>query len=658
MGEEITDRRISNMRNRQVHLDFHTSGLLSVGKEFSKEQFAAMLKAGHVDSITVFSKCHHGWSYHPTNVNETHPGLDFDLLGAELEVCRELNVNAPVYISAGYDEKELEKHPEWLLCYSRNPEDNIRELREGAHFHRICFNSPYLDFLCAQIEEVMEIYNPCGIFLDIVAPTVCHCERCVADMKKAGLDPDSDSDCVAFSKTIYEKYVSATNSAVRKHSSTASIFHNSGHISKDYPFMVNSSTHLEIESLPTGGWGYDHFPMSAAFARTTGKEYLGMTGKFHGTWGEFGGFKHPNALIYETSLSLALGAGCSVGDQLHSSGKMNESTYNLIGSAYALIEEKEKYTCGMRNFSDIAVLSGEALCGRNKGETPDTGANRMLLEGHQLYDFIDGNADFGKYDLIILPGIQIDNLEIISKLRSFAADGGKIIAAGLSGINNGKFFLDFGAEYGGASEFSPTYSVPYFDTSVGRTEFVMKCDAQNISVTDGRIVCAKQNPFFNRTREHFCSHQQAPNDSNASFPGVVIKRNLAYICWDVFSGYASEGHLIFKEIFNSVMNEFYPNGTRVVTDMPDRGVVTLMTDGKNQILHLLYAHTTVRGRRTEVIEDTVPLFNITCSVAMCEKPSEVTLVPENRSVDFTYSEGRVSFTVPKVNIHQMVKITC
>ena len=107
------------LRKRQVHLDFHTSELLPVGNNFSKEQFQKALKAGHVNSITVFSKCHHGWSYHPTEANEMHPTLEFDLLGAQLEACKEIDVNAPVYISAGFDEKEYRKdilkHPHPFL---------------------------------------------------------------------------------------------------------------------------------------------------------------------------------------------------------------------------------------------------------------------------------------------------------------------------------------------------------------------------------------------------------------------------------------------------------------------------------------------------------------------------------------------------------------
>ena len=91
------------MRFRQVHLDFHTSEKIpGIGSEFNKEQFQKALKAGHVDSITIFSKCHHGWAYHPSKANRMHPNLKFDLLAAQLEACREIGVNAPVYLSAGY----------------------------------------------------------------------------------------------------------------------------------------------------------------------------------------------------------------------------------------------------------------------------------------------------------------------------------------------------------------------------------------------------------------------------------------------------------------------------------------------------------------------------------------------------------------------------
>ena len=62
------------MRFRQVHLDFHTSEKVPmIGARFDRKQFQKALTDGHVDSITVFSKCHHGWAYHPSTANRPHP---------------------------------------------------------------------------------------------------------------------------------------------------------------------------------------------------------------------------------------------------------------------------------------------------------------------------------------------------------------------------------------------------------------------------------------------------------------------------------------------------------------------------------------------------------------------------------------------------------
>ncbi len=645
------------LRKRQVHLDFHTSELVPVGNNFSKEQFQKCLKAGHVDSVTVFSKCHHGWSYHPTEVNEMHPQLKFDLLGAQLEACREIGVNAPVYISAGFDEKEYLKRPEWRWCPSPDKAEN-EEYNNEVHFHVLCFNTGYLDFLCKQIEEVMVKYNPCGIFLDIIAARVCYCDKCVSDMKKQGLDIESEEDREKFAQMTLNKYLEATNNAVRKHSDTATIFHNSGHVPKgDYRY-IDSNTHLELESLPTGGWGYDHFPLSAAYVRTlSDTDYLGMTGKFHHSWGEFGGYKHPNALIYETSLSVANGAGCSIGDQMHPLSELNPATYNLIGKAYSLIEEKEPWLRDAVNVADIAVLSAEATTG-NRDVKADTGANRMLLENHLLYDFVDTTADFSRYKLLVLPDVSAYDDETIKKIKDFADKGGKIIATSDALVKDGRFFLDFGAEYKGKNELNPTYFIPEFETVNGKTEYVMRCDFNKFDVAEGEVFAYMQNPYFNRTLEHFCSHMHAPNNPEKQFPGAVINGNIAYIGWDIFTAYATHGHLCFKELFTYAIKKLLGDEVTAFADVPDRAVVTYTHQAKENrnILHLLFAHTTVRGTNTEVIEDTVPLYDVRCSVKCNKKPSKITLVPENDGLDFDFVDGRAEFTVPCVNIHQMVEI--
>ncbi len=60
-----------------------------------------------------------------------------------------------------------------------------------------------------------------------------------------------------------------------------------------------------------------------------------MTARFHRNWADFGGLKPRAALQYETSQMMAHGAGCSIGDQMHPSGKLDPAAFELIGDAYS-----------------------------------------------------------------------------------------------------------------------------------------------------------------------------------------------------------------------------------------------------------------------------------------------------------------------------------
>ncbi len=46
---------------------------------------------------------------------------------------------------------------------------------------------------------------------------------------------------------------------------------------------------------------------------------------------------------------LAMGAKCSVGDQLHPSGELDESTYDIIATAYKEVAEKEAWCSNVKN---------------------------------------------------------------------------------------------------------------------------------------------------------------------------------------------------------------------------------------------------------------------------------------------------------------------
>lgn len=654
------------MRFRQVHLDFHTSEAIApIGEHFDKRQFQEMLKLGHVDSITVFSKCHHGWAYHPSEANEIHPGLSYDLLGAQIEAAHEIHVKTPVYLSAGLDEKLARRHPEWLIR-DKNDRTNWADGFMEPGYHQFCMNSPYLEILLAQIREVVERYDADGIFLDIVGIRKCYCHHCVDAIRREGNDPRDEEAMRILWENTYTNYTAKVKETVESVKPGLPIFHNGGHIKRGRRDLAAMNTHLELESLPTGGWGYDHFPLSARYAQTLGYDFLGMTGKFHTAWGEFGGYKHPNALRYETALSLAHGAKCSIGDQLHPNGRMDPATYELIGKAYREVESKEAWCFNTTNMADVALLSLEATGVHPKVKEnisqshSDAGAVRMLLEGNILFDVIDIQHDFTAYKVLMLPDYVAVNDELKSKLDLFMKQGGKILASGWSGLNleGTSFAFDFGASYLGVNPYRPDYFQPSFKPgSLGEASFVMYSEGQKLELAGGTELGSRKDPYFNRDVFTFCSHQHTPCSDIHGGPGMVESSSGIYLAWNVFEDYANQGSLILKEMVLYALNRLLPNKT-LNTNLPAQGVTTLQEQKaeKRLVHHLLYASPVRRGKNIEVIEDMVPLYDIEVSIRTPHLIKNVYLAPQMQSVPFKNENGSVLYTVPKLECHQMVVI--
>jgi hypothetical protein len=654
------------MRFRQVHLDFHTSEHIpGIGKDFSKEQFQRMLKLGHVDSITVFAKCHHGWSYHPTEASEIHPQLSFDLLGAMIEAAHEIDVKTPVYISAGLDEKLTRRYPQWLV---RNLNESIKWTADFMKpgYHEFCMNTPYLDMLVAQIEEVASRYDVDGIFLDIVGVRECYCQSCIASIRAEGHDPrDLKAMNVMWEKT-YLNYTKRTNEAVNKHKPNVTVFHNGGHITRGRRDLAKQNTHLELESLPTGGWGYDHFPLSARYAQPLGMDFLGMTGKFHLSWGEFGGYKHPNALRYETALNLANGARSSVGDQLHPAGYMDEATYALIGAAYKEVEVKEPWCTDTEAVADIGLLSLESITSSesavDRAGPTDAGAVRMLLEGKWLFDVIDQESDFLRYKVVILPDrIQLNQV-LLAKLEAFTQAGGKLLASGQSGLieEGERFAFDLGARWISKDPYQPSYFRPNFSIAgLPEAAYVMYSPGQRIELlAGGSSLGERLDPYFNRDVFTFSSHAHTPYTLTGSGPAMTVGKHGIYFAWNVFEEYAEKGSLVLRETIDYALNQLLPNRS-LRTNLPAQGVVTLQKQEKNRrwINHLLYASPVRRGLSTEIIEDIVPLHHIEVEVRVPHTVQTVTLAPSCDELAFEQQGEIVRYVVPTLHNHQMVVLT-
>ncbi|MBM3855143.1 MAG: hypothetical protein FJ399_18650, partial [Verrucomicrobia bacterium] len=190
---------------RQVHLDFHTSEHIpEIGARFDKAQWQAALRAGHVNQINIFAKCHHSWSYYPTKVGRVHPHLKFDLLGAQIAACHEIGVVCPIYYTVGWSATDAEDHPEWLVRQKNgqpagnwDPKSKAQETKPGFQWKPLCSaaSGPYHAHILQQIEEICEGYPVDGFWFDIYdrGTRGCYCTACQARLKQEGVNLADDA---------------------------------------------------------------------------------------------------------------------------------------------------------------------------------------------------------------------------------------------------------------------------------------------------------------------------------------------------------------------------------------------------------------------------------------------------------------------------------
>jgi hypothetical protein len=660
---------------RQVHIDFHTSEhITGIGSKFDSDRFVTVLKTAQVNSVNLFAKCHHGWSYYDTKIGERHPHLSFDLLRAQIEASKQAGIATVIYYSIGWDERAAFLHADWreiapdgmFRCWGGK---NLE-----ATWKSMCFNSEYLDYACDQIRELATAFpNADGFWLDIVQMNECCCANCIRSMDASGLDWQNPENRQQEAYARRERYLEASNAAARLTRGDLPVFHNSGHLPQGDRSVFRHFSHFEIESLPTGGWGYDHFPLSAAYARTIGKAYLGMTGKFHTMWGEFGGYKHPNALSYECSLMLAYGAGCSIGDQLHPTGEIDESTYGLIGHAYAEVAVKEAWCTGAEPVTDIALFSASSylLPGRTDAaarECPaDHGAARALLESHFLFDVVDRYADFEEYKLLILPDVIRLDEDLAKSIESYWKAGGSLLLTGASGLAHDaeRFAIDIGAEYAGVSPYNPDYAfpVPELRPEFVNSPFVMYASSHRVRATSGRSLGQVFDSYFNRTAKHFCSHQHTPAmPEHSGFDAAVENGRLIYLAHPVFSIYQAKGAITTKRYIARAIDMLLGNEPTVKTNLPSFGriTVTRQVAQSRDIIHLLCAAPINRGvfdgGPIEVVEDLVIVPDVEVRFRPSRPIGRVTLEPQGSELTFTVSDRDMAFSLDRLAGHQMIAL--
>jgi hypothetical protein len=162
----------------------------------------------------------------------------------------------------------------------------------SAGWQILDMSSPYQDYLADQIAEVIERFSPLdGIFLDMTWDQPSSSKWAKQALKERGLEPSDPIDRDGYAREVSREYMARFRDMIEPHLSpevASGVWFNSRPktaLGDEKQFV----RHVEIESLPSGGWGYAYFPYVSRFVRPLGLPTLSHTGRFYKSWGAASG---------------------------------------------------------------------------------------------------------------------------------------------------------------------------------------------------------------------------------------------------------------------------------------------------------------------------------------------------------------------------------
>ena len=244
---------------------------------------------------------------------------------------------------------------------------------------------------------------------------------------------------------------------------------------------------------------------------------MGMTGKFHTSWGDFHSLKNSAALEFECFRMLSYGMAISVGDQLEPRGTLNPATYRLIGDVYRRIEACEPWARPATPVVEAALVTPETPLAEHMIPDSILGAVQMLDELALQFDIIDPDMAFDGYRLLIPDDLTVDEA-FQRRIDAYVAQGGAVIACAKGGFNAATGAYPASSARG---TWPPPQVSDFIEPGVVSERLGSRCEIRHLPAREaiepagGEAILSAIAPYFPREGFTFCSPLYARGTGDA-----------------------------------------------------------------------------------------------------------------------------------------------
>lgn len=688
-AKERTCSWFKNTR-RMLHLDSHFNNFTDIYDGFDAERAARMYADAGFQMVSYFAKCWGGYSYYPTKIGIMHPTCNADYTGELTSALKKRGVRRLIYFMM-MNERELQKqHPEWVI--NGDPANWLPDAIREKDTAIMCYNSPYIDLIAIpQMKEILEKYDVDGFFVDIVMQQYlewnCYCQSCRNLFAKevGGEIPTSNDDPRAFayrkwSNGHMERLMEKVHRELSAVKPDVAIIFNYTWMSA-YPvtppwFIPHVTWDTPTPQVGNYAW---NMSVEARYLNTLPDVPFSVMNTRGNNWLDYA-LREPEAFQFECAMLLAACGGNYLSDIPYPSGNPDKPVYDIFGKVNERYKALEPLLEGSRPVREVAVLhSADSVWSKSPLKPKPkwtfspayysmTGAHKALTELHLQMGILNSQVcvdSLQDYRVLILSDQRILSDGEAEKIREFVRNGGALIATHETGTRDAEngtladFALAdvFGVKLRGSGEVTNCYlrvppemkpfGLPAMDVEAGGSY-------TKVTVTTARKLLDLVPPYKGT--------KGGPPDTRPEGPGVTIntfgKGEVIYCAADLFGGYFEKDTPNMRKLAAWMLEQVYPAGSRriVMENTPMTVEMFYNERPDERFVHLVNYSGDKRDTGTPQVQDIPAVYGVRVRVRLDGKPSGLTLIPDGKAVNFTYSGGWMTFEALPLKIHDVYRI--
>jgi hypothetical protein len=640
-----------------LHFDLHPGATdTSLGADISEANILDLLDRVKPDFVQYDCKGHPGWAGYPTAVGWASPGIVNDSLAVWRKATRSRGVGLYIHYSGVWDSKAVAEHPDWArIDASGRPDPQATSVF-----------GPYVDeLLIPQLKEVTAKYDLDGVWADgeCWGAGLDYSPRALAAWtKETGYKaaPKDRKDprwleWKMFHRRAFERYLAHWIDAV--HAARPSLQLTSNWM---YTSFAPKPVEVKLDFLSgdySPSLSVDRARLEARYLASTGMPWDLMAWGFDKGQGLGWSIKPAVHLMQEAAVVLMQGGGFQIYHTPTRSGYIVEPIIAQEEAVAAFCRARQAVSHKSTSVPQVALLlSSESFWdGSDAVFAPSDdvfleleGALHALLNLHYSVDILAEHQlqpRLDEFPLVVVPGWHKLTDGFRAALTAYVERGGKLLLLGETS----------------ARLFEPILGAKMIGAPARRTAELAgvpaptALDPARVTNADGvwqkvELTTAQAAGFVYPTRD------TRKGGEVAATINVCGKGKVAAVYGPVASIHFRSHHPWLRDVIGSLAGQLFPDPD-VKVEGPPTLDVGLRRDADGRLsVHLLNTTGLPVPDRYGFTDFIPPVGPVRLTIKRAARPSAVSWVPDGGRLDWTWSDGLLRVTIPRLEIHGVVVV--